>query len=173
VAPEIDVQDALEDGQPFRIDDDVLVAHHTPGHAHGHLCFEEPRSRTMIAGDMVAGWGTIAVVPPEGDMAQYLASLERLKAASPGLLLPAHGPPIGGAVAKLDEYLSHRRAREAQVLEALDRHPASPAELVEQIYVGLPQGLAWAAQCSIQAHLDKLEAEGRVARGGDRYRRIG
>jgi glyoxylase-like metal-dependent hydrolase (beta-lactamase superfamily II) len=97
-------------------DEDVhgVICVHTPGHADGHLCFAH--GDALIAGDMVAGVGWILIDPDEGDMAEYLASLERLLARPAGALLPAHGPMIADGPAKLREYLAHRRAREALVV---------------------------------------------------------
>jgi endoribonuclease LACTB2 len=137
----------------------------TPGHAEGHLCYAV--GDATIAGDMVAGIGTILIDPSEGDMAVYLASLERLLARPPMVLLPAHGPPITDGHGKLREYLAHRRLREAKVVAALRDEPRSLAELVAEAYSDTPRVLWGLAERSLLAHLIKLGQEHRAVDGGD------
>ena len=135
----------------------------TPGHAPGHLCLYEPVHGSIIAGDMVAGVGTILVDPGEGDMAEYLASLEAMLELAPRRLLPAHGPMIDDAPGKLREYLAHRRMRERKVLDATRRvGPASPARLVELAYDDTPRVLWPLAERSLISHLVKLARDDRV-----------
>jgi len=143
------------------------TAVHTPGHAEGHLCFEV--AGATIAGDMVAGLGTILIDPSEGDMALYLASLERLLARPAMTLLPAHGPMIADGHAKLREYLAHRRMREARVLAALEDAPKSIEQLLPEAYGDTPRVLWPLADRSLRAHLIKLVREGRASEAGDRY----
>ncbi len=154
----------------WTLDDDVevgpLTCVWTPGHAPGHLCFFDRASGAMIAGDMVAGVGTILIDPTDGDMTAYLASLARMRALGPTALLPAHGPMITAAVAKLDEYVAHRRMREARVSAALGA-PASTRALVAIAYADTPAPLWPLAARSLEAHLVKLEREGRARRVGD------
>ena len=137
----------------------------TPGHAEGHLCFAI--GDATIAGDMVAGIGTILIDPSEGDMAVYLASLERLLARPPMTLLPAHGPAITDGHGKLREYLAHRRMRESMVVAALGDAPRTLSELVAEAYRDTPRALWPLAERSLLAHLVKLVREQRaVDRGG-------
>lgn len=143
-----------------------LIAVHTPGHAEGHLVFEHAESHAMIAGDMVAGLGTILIDPSEGDMALYLASLERMLARPPATLLPAHGPPIPDGPAKLREYLAHRRMREDRVLAALTATPATLDAMLPIAYGDTPRMLWPLAERSLRAHLDKLVNEGRARYDG-------
>jgi glyoxylase-like metal-dependent hydrolase (beta-lactamase superfamily II) len=157
----IRVTEVLEDG-------DVAygaTALFTPGHAEGHLCFAV--GDATIAGDMVAGLGTILIDPAEGDMAIYLASLERLRARPPAMLLPAHGPAIPDGHAKLSEYLAHRRLREARVVAALRDEPRTLAELVAEAYGDTPRALWPIAERSLLAHLVKLVREHRAVDDGD------
>jgi endoribonuclease LACTB2 len=147
----------------------VLEPMHTPGHAHGHLCFFEPASRALIAGDMVASVGTIVIEPRDGDMQQYLASLQAMKAREPRSLLPAHGLPITDPAARLDFYVQHRLAREARVRAALGTfsRPASLDELVSIAYADTPPAVWPLARLSLEAHLIKLAREAQaVARDG-------
>jgi glyoxylase-like metal-dependent hydrolase (beta-lactamase superfamily II) len=141
---------------------------HTPGHAPGHLCFLARGSGALIAGDMVASVGTILIDPRDGDMQLYLASLRALEARAPKLLLPAHGAPIHDAVARLQFYVAHRLAREAKIFAALAAHgrEASVEELLPVAYADTPRPAWPLARLSIEAHLIKLEREGRVARRG-------
>lgn len=149
----------------------VLEAIHTPGHAPGHLCFYEPASRSLIAGDMVASVGTILVEAVDGDMQLYLASLRALAALQASQLLPAHGQPIDDPAARLAFYVQHRLNREAKILAALSGRtaPASLDELVPVAYADtVPQ--AWPlARMVLEAHLIKLQREGRVDTHGQRW----
>lgn len=141
-----------------------LTAVHTPGHAEGHLCFEH--GGATIAGDMVAGVGTILIDPDEGDMTRYLASLELLLARPPTTLLPAHGDPIPDGPGKLREYLAHRRMREDRVLAALTDAPADLATLLPAAYGDTPRILWPLAERSLLAHLAKLVRDGRATHTG-------
>ena len=132
----------------------------TPGHADGHLVFE--RDGVQIAGDMVAGLGTILIDPSEGDMADYLASLARMLERAPSMLLPAHGPVITDAAGKLREYIAHRTMREDRVVAALRDRGGSLAELVPVVYADTPRMLWPLAERSLRAHLDKLVKERRA-----------
>ncbi|MEO6777779.1 MAG: MBL fold metallo-hydrolase [Kofleriaceae bacterium] len=146
----------LEDGE--RVAD--LECIYTPGHADGHLCFA--RDGFTIAGDMVAGLGTILIDPSEGDMTLYLRSLERLLARPPSVLLPAHGPALQDGHAKLREYIAHRLMREAKVMAALAPAATAVGELVARVYADTPQVLWPLAERSLVAHLRKLAVDGRA-----------
>ncbi|HUS31716.1 MAG TPA: MBL fold metallo-hydrolase [Kofleriaceae bacterium] len=153
----VDVARELGDNE---ILDDITCVF-TPGHADGHLVFE--KAGAQIAGDMVAGIGTILIDPSEGDMADYLASLARMLERAPSLLLPAHGPPITDAAGKLREYIAHRTMREDRVVAALtSRADASVDELVPDVYADTPRILWPLAGRSLRAHLDKLVKQGRA-----------
>ncbi|MFN0250472.1 MAG: MBL fold metallo-hydrolase [Kofleriaceae bacterium] len=156
----IEVTRELVDGETIH----GMTCVFTPGHAEGHLCFEVRTGDAVatIAGDMVAGIGTILIDPSEGDMALYLASLERLLARPPATLLPAHGAPIVDGPAKLREYLAHRRMREDKVVGSLGDTPRSLAELVAVVYADTPRFLWPLAERSLCAHLDKLVRDGRA-----------
>lgn len=148
------------------------VVRHTPGHAQGHVCLVDERSRAMVVGDMVAGTGTIVIDPPEGDMAQYLAQLERLRALGPTTLYPAHGAPSPDGAAKLTEYLQHRAWREGKVRAALSAGPGTLEALVPRAYDDV-QAFVWPlAERSTLAILQKLEAEGLAARSGETWRAV-
>jgi glyoxylase-like metal-dependent hydrolase (beta-lactamase superfamily II) len=151
----VEVTRTIEDGEVVC----GATAVFTPGHAEGHLCFE--LGQATIAGDMVAGIGTILIDPSEGDMSLYLESLEKLRARPQATILPAHGPAIPDGHAKLTEYLAHRRMREDRVLDALSTG-GSVATLVSIAYSDTPRVLWPLAERSLLAHLAKLMREGRA-----------
>jgi endoribonuclease LACTB2 len=142
---------------------------HTPGHARGHLCLVDEASRAAIVGDMVAGVGTIVIDPPEGDMGDYLGQLERLRDLPVGALYPAHGPVMPDGPAKLNEYLAHRKAREAMVLAAIPSGGSTLHEIVPKAYSDVAAFVHPIAERSTQAILIKLAREGKVTRKDDRY----
>lgn len=164
----------LEDGEPIELAGPrplTLRCLHTPGHAPGHLCLLEERSRAMIAGDMVAGVGTILVEPHDGDMTLYLDSLRRMQELAPSMLLPAHGGVIAEPDRCLAHYVAHRLEREAKVREALRAHggPASARELVPLAYDDVPEAIWPIAVMAAEAHLLKLVADGEARRDGARF----
>jgi len=168
-APSITVDRFLEDGEVIELDGPVptrLTCMLTPGHAPGHLCFVDQRSNMLLAGDMVASTGSIIVEPRDGDMALYLESLGRMRKLQAAALLPAHGDLIADATAKLDEYVTHRLARESRVLAALRERsaPSSPADLVPSAYAEAHPSVWPLAALSTEAHLIKLETDGLAAR---------
>ncbi len=135
---------------------------HTPGHARGHICLVDERSRAAVVGDMVASVSTIVIDPPEGNMRDYLAQLARLRDLPVTTLYPAHGGPIPDGPGKLQEYLDHRAAREARIIEALPSTGATLTQVVESAYSDTPPFLHPVAQRSALATLEKLVEEGRA-----------
>jgi glyoxylase-like metal-dependent hydrolase (beta-lactamase superfamily II) len=142
---------------------------HTPGHAPGHVCLFEARSRTAVVGDMVASVGTILVASGDGDMALYLEQLERLAALDASVALPAHGEPIDEPTTVFERYVAHRKMREDKILAALSaacatQDGATASELLPAAYDDASPAVWPIAKLSIEAHLEKLEREGRVVR---------
>ncbi len=138
---------------------------HTPGHAPGHVCLYDEDEGTLVVGDMVASVGTILVAPGDGDMAVYLAQLERLASLGARLALPAHGEPIDEPTALFRHYVAHRLGRERKVLAAVVARGAEGAtapELVPVAYDDVPPTTWPIALLSLQSHLEKLVSEGRV-----------
>lgn len=146
---------------------------HTPGHAPGHVCLFEARSGTAVVGDMVASEGTILIEPRDGDMIAYLAQLERLAGLGAEVALPAHGAPIDRPEKLFRHYIGHRLAREAKVVGALEGARAEApggqglGALVPVVYADTPPFLWPLAAMSLEAHLIKLEREGRAVRAGE------
>jgi glyoxylase-like metal-dependent hydrolase (beta-lactamase superfamily II) len=153
--------------EPVRAGDSELQAVHTPGHSPDHMCFFDPGSGDLYCGDLVRVGGTI-VIPASrgGNLGQYLASLERVKALAPRRLLPGHGPIIDDPSAVIDEYIRHRRMREQQVLTAMRAGRSTADEITAAVYAGLAPGLAAAAADTVLAHLQFLEETGRATRDG-------
>jgi glyoxylase-like metal-dependent hydrolase (beta-lactamase superfamily II) len=159
------VRSPIEDGDVFALEGPLpfrLRAVFSPGHAQGHLCLFDERTRALLAGDMVSTLSTIVIDPPEGNLADYLASLERLRALEPRTLYPAHGLPTQHATAKLDEYLAHRRARAEALAAALAGGPRDLMTLVREVYTDVPEAVHPLAARSALASLEWLEAQGRV-----------
>jgi glyoxylase-like metal-dependent hydrolase (beta-lactamase superfamily II) len=161
----------LGDGDLVQVGKVRLKALYTPGHASDHLCFLEEEDRAVFTGDVVLGRGSTMVTHPDGDMAAYFRSLERLLELRPAILFPGHWDPVEDPVAKLEEYRSHRLDRERQVLASLRQGPADATKLTQRVYGGEVTGqeLLRAAEMTLRAHLDKLVAEGRVNETGSRY----
>ncbi len=161
----------IADGDVFRLGGATLRALHTPGHASHHVCFHLLEEDTLFAGDVVAGSGTVVIAPPDGDMQAYLDTLHRLRDLKPKRICPGHGPVVEDGVGKLTEYIEHRLDRERQVLDALDAGIGDIPEMVKRIYADVPEMLHPMAELSVRAHLEMLEASGRVARDGDAWSR--
>lgn len=168
----------LRDGDVIDLGDHALDVLHTPGHARGHLCYVDRLSRTAIVGDMVAGLGTILIEPGDGDLKVYLEQLARLRDLEPSGLLPSHGPAMGGAHYTLQRYIDHRLMREGKVVAALDDGPLTVSGIVKRAYADAPLAAkigpgGGIAGLSVQSHLHKLIAEGRVTQDGKHYQRVG
>jgi len=167
--PEEDAKYAVEwqplaDGDAIQLGDDVLTALHTPGHSPDHVAFWHERTRTIFTGDLVILGSSVMIHTSRGgNLAQYLASLERLLALEPLVLLPAHGRRIDNPAHVINSHLEHRRMRERQVVDALRADHATVEAIAGSIYDGLDPALMPAARENVRAHLDKLEADG-VAR---------
>ncbi|GII63078.1 MBL fold metallo-hydrolase [Sphaerisporangium krabiense] len=132
----------------------------TPGHSFDSLCFWLPADEAMLTGDTILGRGT-TVIAPDGDLADYLRSLDRLRAGAEvtaaKALLPGHGPVLPEPIAALDAYIAHRRERLEQVARARRDGAATPAEIVAIVYAGLEEGLRPAAEMSVRAQLAYLD----------------
>ncbi|SMO56096.1 MBL fold metallo-hydrolase [Paracoccus laeviglucosivorans] len=149
----------LLDRQTIETDEWSLTALHTPGHFAGHLSFQ--MGTQIFCGDVVMGWSSTLISPPDGDLFDYFRSLERLELAGAHRLLPAHGDPITDPAARLAELGTHRRARTAQILAALRDGPATAMDLVRRIY-DIPQHLHHAASRNVLAHLIALAEIGAI-----------
>lgn len=145
---------------------------HTPGHAPGHLCLLERELGVVVVGDMVASTGTILVAPGEGDMRVYLDQLRRMATWGARVALPAHGAPIEEPHRTFERYVAHRLMREGFVFDAVraaGEHGATLDELLPVAYADTPREVWPFARMSLEAHVDKLVQDGRVARRGVRF----
>jgi glyoxylase-like metal-dependent hydrolase (beta-lactamase superfamily II) len=136
----------------------------TPGHAADHVCFLSDDG-VCFAGDLVLGLGSTIVPPGGNSLAAYLGSLRALQAEEIELIAPGHGPWITEPAAKLAEYLDHREMRERRLLDALDAGERSRAALLSAVWDDVPVELLPMAAMAMEAHLEKLEAEGRLPDG--------
>jgi glyoxylase-like metal-dependent hydrolase (beta-lactamase superfamily II)/8-oxo-dGTP pyrophosphatase MutT (NUDIX family) len=166
---EIEIGDFIEDNEQIELKDKAgesffITALHTPGHARGHLCFYDSEKGFLLSSDNVVGAGTVVVAPPEGDMKDYLNSLERMKNL-PGLkfLCGSHGAAVFNARGKIEEYIAHRLDRERQVLKAFQNGAKTAAEIAENVYQNLDEKLFKLAEKTVEAHLEKLRAENLIA----------
>jgi glyoxylase-like metal-dependent hydrolase (beta-lactamase superfamily II) len=158
--------DRLRDGQVLRAGELEIVVLHTPGHTSDHVCLHVPSAAALFTGDAVLGRGTSFIDPPDGDLSQYLRSLQRMADLAPRTIYPGHGPVVLRAREKLRSYLEHRAAREEQVLQALADGLRTIPDMVASIYTGYPPEVHELAGRSVLAHLLKLESEGRADKSG-------
>ncbi|MBM3606232.1 MAG: MBL fold metallo-hydrolase [Alphaproteobacteria bacterium] len=149
----------VADGDVIETPDWTITTLHTPGHAAGHLSFAW--GDTVFCGDLVMGWSSTLISPPDGDLGDYFHSLDRLAALSPRRLLPTHGPAIDSPLPRLADLAAHRRARTAQILAALRDQPDDAQGLARRLY-DVPPQLLPAATRNVLAHLIALSHLGAV-----------
>ncbi|MBI5879609.1 MAG: MBL fold metallo-hydrolase [Chloroflexi bacterium] len=159
----------LTPGETLELDGQHLTVIHTPGHAGDCICFFHQPDGVLIAGDTILGIGTSVIAPPEGNVSDYLDSLERLKAYPAKLIAPGHGPMIADPRAKIDEYIEHRLMRERQIIAQLSSGPKTIEAMVAEIYKDVDKSLHGAAGWSVRAHLSRLEKMGKVRADGERW----
>jgi glyoxylase-like metal-dependent hydrolase (beta-lactamase superfamily II) len=157
----------LADGEQLSGADWKLTALATPGHTSNHLCFALEGTGALFTGDHVMGWSTTVVAPPDGDMAAYMASLDKLHARDDRVYYPAHGPAVHNPRQLVRGMIGHRRQRERQILKLLGQRPQAIAELVPQMYKGVDERLWPAAGQSVKAHLLDLQRRGAVTCSGE------
>ncbi len=161
----------LDDGDVLETAEFRLEAIHTPGHASNHLCFLHRESNWIVTGDHVIDGSTVVINPPDGNMADYLTSLAKIRDRHPAALLPGHGDRIDDPTRAINWIIDHRLEREARVLDAVRAHPGSTTRaLVSVVYREVPEQLHRLAERSLLAHLEKLEAEQRVDGAGGVWR---
>jgi len=139
----------------------------TPGHTSNHLCFALIESGALFTGDHVMGWSTTVVSPPDGDMSDYMISLDKLYERADRVYYPAHGPQIDKPQQMVRGMIGHRRMRERQILRALETGPVTIEIMVAQMYPGLDVRLHRAAGRSVLAHLIDLQRRDQVAQAGE------
>ena len=162
----------MEDGEAMTGPGWTLTAVATPGHTSNHLCFALEESGALFTGDHVMGWSTSVVVPPDGDMADYMASLARLYEREDRIYYPAHGPAVQKPRQLVRGMIGHRRQRERQIKRLLGEEARAIEALVPVMYAGVDRKLWPAAGQSVLAHLLELEQRGEVSRSGDTWHTI-
>lgn len=157
----------LTDSESVEVDGTPIVTVATPGHTSNHLCFAYRGA--LFSGDHVMGWSTTVVVPPDGDMAEYMKSLEMLRQREDRIYYPAHGPPVTNPQQYVRGLMGHRMQRERQILKLVGERPRPIPDIVANAYPGLDPRLVAAAGGSVLAHLVDLEKRGLVGREGDAW----
>ena len=158
----------LDDGDLLEIDGETVAAVATPGHTSNHLCFSYRGA--LFSGDHVMGWSTTVVVPPDGDMAAYMASLDKLRQRDDRVYYPAHGPAVTNPQQYVRHLVGHRMQRENQILGLIGHQAREIPDIVANAYPGLDPRLTVAAGGSVLAHLVDLERRGLVERQGEAWK---
>ncbi len=160
----------VKDGDVLSGNGFTIACVHTPGHTSNHMCFALAEEKALFTGDHIMGWSTTVVTPPDGDMAAYIASVEKLQRRDDRTLYPTHGAPVADPKPFLAAYREHRLDRERQVLESIAAGRDTIPVMVAHMYADADKRLHPAASRSVLAHLIKLEREGKVLREAERYR---
>lgn len=151
----------------------TLTAVATPGHTSNHLCFALLQEKALFTGDHVMGWSTTVVAPPDGDMADYMASLQKLLGRDDAIYHPTHGEAVTEPQRFVKHLLGHRRQRETQVVRAIGEGLVTVPQMVGAMYAMVDKRLHPAAGLSVLAHLIDLERRGKVSRTGDNWHVLG
>lgn len=159
----------LADGEAIVVDGRTIRAVHTPGHTSNHLCFADESSGALFSGDHVMGWSTSVVIPPDGDMGDYMRSLDKLRARPDRIYYPAHGDPVTDPQRLVRGMLTHRLQRERQILRRLEEGDRTIETVVAAAYPGLDPRLVPAAGASVRAHLLDLQRRGLVSGDKDEW----
>jgi glyoxylase-like metal-dependent hydrolase (beta-lactamase superfamily II) len=162
----------VKDGEILKGNGFTFECVFTPGHTSNHMCYALKEESALFTGDHVMGWSTTVVTPPDGDMAQYMASVKKLMARSDATLYPTHGAPVTDPKPFLAAYLEHRLDRERQIVACIGDGLSTIPEMVARMYADVDKRLHPAASRSVLAHLIQLEGEGRVVNDGGRYRLV-
>ena len=157
----------LADGEEILVDGQALQAVATPGHTSNHLCFAF--GDALFTGDHVMGWSTTVVIPPDGDMADYMLSLDKLRQRDDRIYYPAHGERVTNPQQYVRHLLGHRMQREKQIVRLVGEQARTIPEIVASAYPGLDRKLVGAAGMSVLAHLVDLERRGLVQRSGETW----
>jgi len=160
----------LSHGGRVAVGDVLVEAVATPGHTSNHLCFALPQTGALFTGDHVMGWSTTIVSPPDGNMSDYMQSLDRLLAREDRIYYPTHGPAVEDPRPHVQALIEHRRMREAQILEQVEAGEGSIPRMVAKLYTDTDPALHPAAERSVLAHLIALLQQGRVTVTNDHWR---
>ncbi len=162
IAHEFDPDIVLEHGDKVSGEDWALESIATPGHAPDHLCLALGGQDVLFCGDHIMAWNTTVIAPPEGNMADYFTSLERVFSRDENLYLPGHGGRIEAGRRTAKAYLLHRKWREQAILDVIRSEPTTIRKIVQRIYQDLDEKLHTAAALSVQAHVQHLMEKSQV-----------
>jgi glyoxylase-like metal-dependent hydrolase (beta-lactamase superfamily II) len=166
ILSDVKVDRFIEDGEIITLDGEPhvqLQAMHTPGHARGHLCFHDAQRGVLITGDNIVGFGSVLIDPADGNMRDYLNSLQRMRSLpNLSVLFGGHGPAVATPYQKIDEYISHRLEREKNILEVVNNGITDPKEIVARVYTDVHPKAHPMAERAVMAHLEKLREDGKV-----------
>jgi ribonuclease/clavin/mitogillin len=165
---QIAVDRFIEDNEVIELAGEPLIklrALYTPGHARGHLCFYDELTGALLSGDNVVGVGSVLIDPADGNMRDYLASLERMRSLPDlSVLFGGHGPPVANPYEKIEAYIAHRLERERMILAAVGQGASTPTEIVTRVYTDVSPKAHAMAERAVLAHLEKLVEDGLVRR---------
>lgn len=163
---DVQVDELIADGDVITLPGESpvkLKALHTPGHARGHLCFHDADRGALLTGDNIVGVGSVLIDPPEGNMRDYLNTLERMRALpNLSVLFGGHGPAVAAPYRKIDEYISHRLEREQHILQAVREGATDPKQIVARVYTDVSPKAYAMAERAVLAHLEKLRGDGAI-----------
>jgi glyoxylase-like metal-dependent hydrolase (beta-lactamase superfamily II)/8-oxo-dGTP pyrophosphatase MutT (NUDIX family) len=163
---DVHVDRFIADGDVITLDGEPrirLTALHTPGHARGHLCFHDGDRGALLTGDNIVGVGSVLIDPPEGNMREYLQSLNRMRSLpNLSVLFGGHGPAVATPYQKIDEYISHRLGRERNILQAVREGATDPKQIVAKVYTDVSPKAYSMAERAVLAHLEKLREDGAI-----------
>ena len=163
---DVHVDRLIEDGDVITLEGEPAIrlrALHTPGHARGHLCFHDEDRGALLTGDNIVGFGSVLIDPPEGNMRDYLRSLERMRSLpNLSVLFGGHGPAVATPYQKIDEYIAHRLERERSILEAVKAGATDPQQIVAKVYTDVSPKAYAMAERAVLAHLEKLREDGAI-----------
>ena len=160
----------LDDGEVFQEEEFTIEVVHTPGHASNHLCFILKEEKLIFTGDHIMNGSTVVIGPPDGNMKQYIQSLEKLKDYDIEKIAPGHGELLENPHEVADWIINHRLEREKKVFQALqEATKGTPDTLVEKVYDDVDSSLFPIAKASLLAHLIKLEEDQLIYSSGEEY----
>ena len=153
---------SIKDTDIIKGKDWTLEAIHTPGHTSNHLCYSLKEEKILFTGDHVMGWSTTVIVPPDGDMEDYILSLEKLLHRKEEYYLPTHGKMIKNPLDLVKKYITHRLERENQIKKAIKSGKNKITDIVKTIYADVDSRLYPAASMSTLAHLKRMIKKGQI-----------
>ena len=160
---DLTLDEKVIDKQLIKKNDYTIEVIHTPGHLSNHICLSIKEKKALFSGDHVMGWATTLISPPDGDLGSFMKSLEKLSKRDEQVYYPGHGKPVKDPKQMVLAQITHRRDREIQILKSISQIPRTPAEIVEEVYVGLNPMLKPAAVRNVLAHLIDLYEREKVS----------